>query len=111
MITCYVHYQVDSNKLEEFEAYANVWIPLVERFGGKHHGYFLPSEGPSDLAVAAFSFNSMAEYEKYRKDSVADADCQRAFEFARKTKCILRYDRHFLRPVLDGDISALDKFD
>jgi len=110
MITCYVHYQVDSNKLEEFESYAKIWIPLVERFGGKHHGYFLPSEGPSDLAVAAFSFNSMAEYEKYRIDSKGDLECKKAIEFAKQTKCIIRYDRYFMKPVLSGDLTALDKY-
>ena len=111
MITCYVNYEVDSDKLAEFEAYAKVWIPLVERFGGQHHGYFLPSEGPSDLAVAAFSFKSMADYEQYRTDSLDDPECQQAYEFAKRTKCIRRYDRYFLRPVLGGDLSAIEKFD
>ena len=33
MITCYLRYVVDPEKLDEFEIYAKKWIPLVNRFG------------------------------------------------------------------------------
>ena len=56
MITCYIRYIVDPDKLVEFEHYGKLWIPLVEKFGGKHHGYFLPSEGASNVALAMFNF-------------------------------------------------------
>ena len=36
------------------------------------HGYFLPSEGESDVALAMFSLPSLAAYEQYRKDVGAD---------------------------------------
>lgn len=58
MIPCHVTYKIDPVRIESFEVYAKAWIPLVERFGGTHHGYFLPHEGPNDLAFAAFSFPS-----------------------------------------------------
>lgn len=99
MITCYIRYTIDMYKVDEFEEYARRWIPLVERFGGTHHGYFLPHESNSDLAVALFSFPSMAEYEQYRTESKKDAECQAAYEFASETRCIIRYERHFLRPL------------
>ena len=51
-----------------------MWLELLPRFGGIHHGYFLPSEGESDVALAMFSFPSLAAYEQYRKDSAADPD-------------------------------------
>lgn len=103
MITCYIRYDLDPDKVSEFEAYALLWVPLVERFGGKHHGYFLPHESASDVAVALFSFPSLAAYEAYRRDSLNDPDCQAAYAFAQKTKCIRRYDRTFLRPVGQSD--------
>jgi uncharacterized protein (DUF1330 family) len=99
MITCYLRYRIDMHQVSEFEEYARMWIPLVERFGGTHHGYFLPHESDSDLAVALFSFPSLADYEQYRTKSAKDADCRAAYEFAEKTRCIIRYERHFLRPV------------
>ncbi len=44
MITCYVRYVIDPKKVKEFEEYARMWIPLVEKFGGQHNGYFLPQK-------------------------------------------------------------------
>jgi hypothetical protein len=100
MLTCYLRYILDPYKLEEFEHYAKLWIPLVERFGGQHHGYFLPSEGANNVALALFSFPSLTLYEQYRTQSLQDADCQAAFQYARDTRCILSYERSFFRPLL-----------
>lgn len=99
MVTCVIHYRVDADKLAEFEHYAKLWISLVNKFGGQHQGYFLPSEGDNDLAVALFTFASLAEYEEYRNASFTDEGCQAAFEYAKQTKCIQSYKRRFFRPV------------
>ena len=101
MITCHVRYVIDPELIAEFETYAKMWIPLVEKFGGRHHGYFLPSEGANNIALALFSFPSLAAYESYRADSLRDPQCQAAFAFAKQTKCIVSYERSFFRPVLD----------
>ncbi|HEX8956114.1 MAG TPA: NIPSNAP family protein [Burkholderiaceae bacterium] len=100
MITCYLRYVIDPYKLSEFETYARMWIPLVERFSGTHHGYFLPSEGANNIALALFSFPSLAAYEAYREKSKQDPDCQAAFRYADETRCIVSYERSFMRPVL-----------
>ena len=100
MITCYVHYTIKPSKLKEFEQYARMWIPLVEKFGGVHHGYFLPSEGANDVALCLFSFDSLAAYEQYRIDSSTDSDCLEAVNFAAQTQCIERFERSFFRPIL-----------
>lgn len=99
MITCSLRYEIDPYKLKEFEHYAALWIPLVNRLGGKHHGYFLPHEGANDIALALFSFPSLAAYEAYREAMAADAECQAAFAYAEETLCILRYERSFMRPM------------
>ena len=101
MITCFLKYEVDADKLADFEIYARMWIPLVEKFGGKHHGYFLPSEGASDIAYALFSFPGLAEYEEYRQKAATDAECQKAMDFYHETKCFRRYERSFMRPVFE----------
>ncbi|MDH5858031.1 NIPSNAP family protein [Lampropedia aestuarii] len=101
MITCYLRYIIDADKLGEFEHYAKLWIPLVNRFGGQHHGYFLPSEGANNVAYALFSFPSLALYEQYRIDSMQDAECLAAFAYAKSTRCIISYERSFLRPVFE----------
>ncbi|OJJ14298.1 NIPSNAP family protein [marine bacterium AO1-C] len=101
MITCYLRYVIDPYKVQEFEVYAKKWIPLVNKFGGQHLGYFLPHEGTNNIAVALFSFESLAAYEKYRIDSMQDPACQEAYEYAIQTKCIVSYERSFMRPVME----------
>ena len=102
MVTCYLRYIIDPDKVLEFEHYGKLWIPLVEKFGGEHHGYFLPSEGANNVALALFTFPGLAEYEIYRNESFRDTDCIAAFEYAKETKCIVSYERSFFRPVFDG---------
>lgn len=101
MITCYLRYVIDPYKIDDFEKYARMWIPLVNKFGGKHHGYFLPYEGANNIALALFSFQSLAAYEEYRGKIKTDPDCRAAFTFAEKTRCIISYERTFMRPVLE----------
>ncbi|WP_198960141.1 NIPSNAP family protein [Synechococcus sp. BO 8801] len=101
-ITCSLRYIIDPYKLKEFEHYGKSWIPLVEKYGGQHHGYFLPSEGASNVALALFSFPSLATYETYRARSLDDPECQAAFQYAEDTRCIISYERSFFRPVF-GD--------
>ncbi|HEX5803823.1 MAG TPA: NIPSNAP family protein [Azospira sp.] len=99
MITCYLRYVIDPFKLAEFEHYGKTWIPLVEKFGGTHHGYFLPAEGANNVALAMFTFPSLAAYEEYRTRSLADPACLAAFKYAEETRCIVSYERSFFRPV------------
>ena len=101
MITCYVKYVIDPYQLDVFENYGKKWIQLVNRFGGNHHGYFLPHEGANNIAYAMFSFVSLAEYENYRKLIMTDKECIETFKIAEDTKCILSYERSFLPPVFE----------
>jgi hypothetical protein len=101
LITCYLRYIIDPYKLAEFEKYAKMWIPLVNRFGGIHHGYFLPHEGANNIGIALFSFPSLATYEDYRAKTREDHECQKAFRFAEETRCIQSFERSFMRPVFE----------
>ncbi|MBE7464426.1 MAG: NIPSNAP family protein [Planctomycetes bacterium] len=101
MITCHLRYVLDPAKLKEFEHYGRTWIRLVTKFGGIHHGYLLPSEGANNIALASFSFPSLAAYEDYRTKSFNDPECQAAFRYAEETRCILSYERTFFRPVFE----------
>jgi hypothetical protein len=115
VITCYLRYIIDPAKIKEFEQYARLWIALIEKFGGTHHGYFLPGEGPAsatfsfpgvgaegpgDVAVALFSFPNQAAYEAYRQQAAEDAECQAATAYYRETKCFVSYERSFMKAVL-----------
>jgi hypothetical protein len=99
MITCVIDYVIDPNKTAEFEAFATRWMTLVQRHGGNHHGYFLPSEGSSDRALALFSFPSLAAYEQYRALFTHDPDFIAADRIRDDSGCVIRYDRTFMRPL------------
>ena len=100
MITCVVDHVIDTRKIEAFERFARRWIELVNRHGGTHHGYFLPSEGASDRALALFSFPSLASYEEYRSLFGCDPEFIDADRIRDDSDCVLRYDRSSMRPLL-----------
>lgn len=103
MITCVVDYTIDSLKLAEFERFARRWIELVNKYGGTHHGYFLPAEGASDKALALFSFPSLADYEEYRQHFGQHPDFVAADKIRDDSGCVIRYERTFMKPLLADD--------
>lgn len=103
MITCVVDYIIDPKKIAAFEEFARRWIELVNRYGGRHHGYFLPSEGSSDRALALFTFASLSDYEKYRRHFGVNPEFIEADRIRDESGCVVRYDRSFMRPLLLSD--------
>ena len=99
VITCHLRYEIDPVQTAAFEKYATGWIPVVTRFGGTHHGCYLPHEGASDIAYALFSFPSLAAYENYRTAIRQDPEAQELWRLSAETRCIRRFDRTFLRPA------------
>jgi hypothetical protein len=95
-----VDYVIDPSKIEAFERFARRWMVLVNKHGGAHHGYFLPSEGASDRALALFSFESLAAYEQYRRRFGVDPEFVEADRIRDQSGCVLRYERTFMRPLL-----------
>ena len=102
MVTCSLRYEIDSSQLPAFENFSRTWIDLVNRMGGTHHGYFMSSEGASDVALALFSFPSLADYEKFRSRFGTDPDILETQKFLKDTGCVRRVERTFFRPVLTG---------
>ncbi|MEU7219042.1 NIPSNAP family protein [Nocardia iowensis] len=100
MITCVVEYVIDPAETAAFERFARRWMNLVDRHGGTHHGYFLPSEGASDKALALFSFPSLAAYEQYRSLFGTDPEFIAADRIRDESGCVLRHERTFMRPLL-----------
>ncbi len=102
MVTCFLKYIIDPNKVDEFEHYGKLWIDLVNKMGGIHHGYLIPHEGPNNIGYATFSFPSLADYEEYRRKIPNCQDCQAALKYSRESKCILSFERNFFKPVFEG---------
>jgi hypothetical protein len=119
MFTCFIRYRVEPDKLDEFRQYAHTWISLIRKYGGTHHGYFVPgadgdnlpnaafsfpglgTEGPANIAVALFSFPSIEAYEQYRAAVANDEDCKAATARFNETKCFSSYERTFLIPIFE----------
>jgi hypothetical protein len=117
MFTCCIRYEVDLGKLGEFREYARAWIALIEKYGGTHHGYFMPGDGavelpvatfsfpglgkdgPPNLALALFSFPGVEAYEEYRRAVADDPACAAATARFNETRCFSGYERNFLVPV------------
>lgn len=113
-VTCQIRYTLNFDKLSAFESYARTWMVLIEKYGGVHHGYFIPRpspdrvgvsfpglgyDGPTDVAVAMFTFPDEESYRSYRTMVAADPECQSAAALVRETGCFTRYERLFLEPV------------
>ena len=98
-VTFVIDYTIDASKITEFEEYAARWIQLVEREGGTHHGYYLPSEGASDRSLSLFSFESLTAYESYRANFGVDPDFIAADQLRVDSGCVVRWDRTIMRPL------------
>jgi hypothetical protein len=117
MITCYVRYEVDPAQHEAFAEYGRLWMRLIPKLGGVHHGYFLPStdarakdhgrfsfpglgrEGAPNVGVALFSFPDWATYERYRAEAGQHEECRRATQIVAETRCFTSYERSFVQGV------------
>ena len=97
MITCCIRYTLDPYKIDDFEAYAKTWPPIIARCGGKLIGYFLPKEGANNLALALIELESLGAYESYRAKLAQDEEAGKNFALAKSTRCILVEERSFLR--------------
>jgi NIPSNAP len=103
MITLCIRYTLDICKLADFEDYARRFPEPIERCGGKLVGYYLPTKiaGPTNFALALINFPSLAAYEKYRDNLLADPDAVENVRQMEKSGCVLIEDRTILRQVLE----------
>jgi NIPSNAP len=101
MITLCIRYEIDQNKLPDFEAYARTWPEPICRYGGELIGYFLPTKfaGPTNAALALISFQDFAAYEKYREALRNDPLVLENVARIEKSGCILNEDRGFVERI------------
>jgi hypothetical protein len=118
MFTCVIRYTVEPDHLDELRAYARSWIALINKYGGVHHGYFMPASGqrlpdatfsfpgrgveaPTNIAYALFTFPSIEAYERYREDVKSDHECAAATKRFEEAPWFTRYERSFLIPLFE----------
>ncbi|MBS0275968.1 MAG: NIPSNAP family protein [Proteobacteria bacterium] len=119
MFTCLIRYEIAPGKLDAFREYARAWMALIRKYGGTHHGYFVPGEaddalpragfsfpgigkeGPANIGVALFSFPNVETYERYKRDAAEDEGCKAATARFDATQCFTSYERNFLIPMFE----------
>ena len=109
MITCFIRYEIDPARTDDFAVYARNWGQAIPRCGARLIGYFGPHEGSATLAYGVYGIDSLADYEAYRARLKADPLGQENFDFARQAGFIRREDRTFhtlvSAPHAKGDMS------
>ena len=98
-VTCFIRYEIDPFKRQDFADYAEAWAEIIPRCGGDLIGYFLPHEGTNFEAFGLISFESLAAYEAYRARLKEDPAGRANFEFAIERRFILKEERTFLSGV------------
>ena len=100
-IACFIRYQIDPYKLDDFKSYAEAWGRIIPRCGGHLIGYFMPHEGTNYVGWGLIGFDSLCAYEAYRARLRTDSDARANFEYAQKKQFIVREERNFVS-VVDG---------
>ena len=98
-ITCFIRYEIDPGQRDAFRRYAENWLRIIPRCGGRLIGYFLPHEGTNDEAWGLISFDSLAAYEAYRARLRADPEGSANFAMAASQGFIRREQRTFLEAL------------
>ena len=98
-ITVFIRYRLDPFKQRQFEEYAKRWLAIIPKCGGNAVGYWMPHEGTNDIAFALISFDSLADYERYRARLRSDPEGMAACGFAAEERFILAEERSFLRRI------------
>ncbi len=97
MITCFIRYEIDPFRREQFEDYARNWGEAIPRNGADLVGYFAPHEGSLTIAYGVYHLPSLADYEVYRARLMQDPLARENFAFAKREGFILKEDRIFLK--------------
>jgi len=104
MIACMIRYQIDPFQRAAFETYARRWGEIIPACGGHLLGYWLPHEGANDIAWGVIGFDSLAAYERYRRQLKADPAGRDNFASAEKGRFIVREERSFVE-LVDGTLA------
>jgi NIPSNAP len=101
LITLFLRYTIDPNKLPDIAKYsADEQIPIRES-GGKILGYFMPTDfaGATNEAIGLIDFPSLAEYEIYRAKLAAHPLHKKYVEVLQRTGALLSIHRSLVQRV------------
>ena len=101
MITLYLRYTIDPNKLADVAAYTAAEQLPIRESGGVIVGYFLPTDfaGSTSEAVGLIDFPSLAEYEVYRSRLAEHPLHKQNVAAVERTGALLSIQRSLIRRV------------
>src|ERR1700739_3272549 len=101
MLTLWIRYPLDPNKLADFKTYAQAEQEPIRRSGGQVIGYFLPTEfsGPTNEALGLIEFPSLSEYEDYRSKLASDPDHKKYAKRLEESGVIVAMNRSIIQRV------------
>jgi hypothetical protein len=101
MITLFLRYTIDPNKLKDIEKYAAQELQPIRESGGQVLGYFVPTDfaGPTNEAIGVIDFPSLADYEVYRAKLAAHPLHIKYVEQLEKTGALLSIHRSLVKRV------------
>jgi hypothetical protein len=101
LITLFLRYTIDPNKLSDIAQYsADEQIPIRES-GGKILGYFMPTDfaGATNEAIGLIDFRSLAEYEIYRAKLASHPLHKKYVKVLQSTGALLSIHRSLVQRV------------
>ena len=101
MITLFLRYTIDPNKLADIQQYAADEQQPIRESGGRILGYFMPTDfsGPTNEAIGLIDFPSLADYEIYRAKLAAHPLHQKYVEELQSTAALLAIERSLVQRI------------
>ena len=101
MMTLYLRYTIDPNKLADFAAYATMEQIPIRESGGTIVGYYVPTDfaGPTNEGFGLIDFTSLAEYEIYRAKLAAHPLHKKNAALLESTGALLSIQRSLIQRV------------
>jgi len=101
MITLYLRYTINPNKLADFAAYAAAEQIPIRESGGAIAGYYVPTDfaGQTNEGFGLIDFTSLAEYEIYRAKLAAHPLHKKNAALLESTGALLSIQRSLIQRV------------
>jgi len=104
MYTLCIRYVLDPNRAAHFRTYAQNEQPVIERCGGRIVGYWVPTDyaGPNHVGYGLIEFESLSDYELYRKRLAEDSVHEVNAEALTLSRVIVSMERSLIERVDGG---------
>ncbi len=113
MITLYIRYKFNPDKIAGIKDYFDNEQRVIERSGGKIVGYFMPTDfaGPNDEAIGLIDIPSVSVYEDYRRRLADDPEHKANVAALGESGATVSMVRSFIQRVPVRQMDTIDGYD